>query len=115
MKKKYLIFGGILVAIILTVVLTLTSSKEIDKDSLSEIEKYALFRADMTCRFSDYGTSNLWQAMGDMEGLVYEYGYEPEDVEFLEITYGEDNEFWLLMMGYTKELCPDVYDVMVST
>ena len=74
-----------------------------------------MFRADLTCRFSDYETSNLWQAIGDMEGLVYEYGYVPEDIEFLEITYGEDNDFWLLFMEHTKELCPDVYESMIPT
>lgn len=108
MKKKYLVFGGVLVAIILTVFL-FTSSKEIDKDSLSEIEKYALFRADLTCRFSDYGASNIWQAMGEMEGLTYEYGYDPTEIEFLETMYSEDNNFWLLVMNYMKDLCSDVY------
>ena len=112
MKKKYLIFGGILIAVILTAAFVLTSSKEIDKDSLSEIEKYALFRAELTCKLSNYGASNMWQAMEEIELLAYEYGYVVEEIEPLETKYSENDEFWFLMMNRMKEMCPEVVELM---
>jgi len=105
----------VVAAVIIAAILIFSSSSKVDIDSLSEIEKYALFRADMTCRFADYGTSNMWQAMEEMEGLVEEYSYVPEDIQVLEATYAEDNDFWVLFMGHTKELCPEVYESMVPS
>ena len=109
-KKCKLCDVALVVAVLVLIFAIAMSSNEIDKNSLSERDKYALFRADMTCRFAEYGTANLWQAMDEMEVLVAEYDYEPEDIQYFEDTYGEDNDFWKVLMDYTKELCPETYE-----
>jgi hypothetical protein len=108
MKKKYLICGVIFAVIILVIVASTFTNSEIDKDSLSEIERYALFNSELTCKLSESGTSTMWQSMGEVEILAYEYAVE--EVESLKIKYEESNQFWLLWRGYMKDMCPEVFE-----
>jgi len=114
MKKKCSICGGIFIVAAIIITLIIINSQGIDRDNLSEMEKYALFRAEFTCKSSDYGTGNMWKATDELQELTYEYGYDFEEMEPLQLKYEENNEFWLISMNYMKELCPEVVDQMLT-
>ena len=106
MKKKFLIVVSLIIGIVIIIsiiVFSLIDSSVIDRDSLSEGEKYFLFQAEVTCMLADYETGNMWQAMEDLQELADEFGYTEEEMQSFGSIYDEDDESWGSFAGYIEE------------
>lgn len=116
-NKKYLIYGGISLVILLVILVIFMNgssqqdSKNIDPKTLSEKEKYALFEADVTCSLANSKSADdVWMAITEIGRIAEKYEYTGQDIENMKTKYTEDLEFQTMALDYIRNMCPEVLE-----